>query len=242
MDPKYAKAYERLYREHWWWRAREQYLVKLLDILEFPRSGTILDVGCGGGWSFDAFGQYGQMFGVELDANLVSLAGEHVKQIHCGPFDLSYQPDRKFSLILMLDVLEHLEDPQAALAHSLRLLEPDGKILITVPAFKILWTSHDDLNHHCVRYTKTSLQRLANQTDFQIQYMRYFFHWVTPVKLFYRFKESVFRTPPASPTIPGRRLNEFFIAISNLEQRILGRVAVPFGTSLVCVGSLPKHA
>jgi 2-polyprenyl-3-methyl-5-hydroxy-6-metoxy-1,4-benzoquinol methylase len=35
----------------------------------------------------------------------------------------------------MLDVLEHLEDPVAALRHALGLLAPEGTMIITVPAF-----------------------------------------------------------------------------------------------------------
>src|SRR4029079_2026822 len=31
MDPRYGAGYARLYREHWWWRAREEYLARLLD-------------------------------------------------------------------------------------------------------------------------------------------------------------------------------------------------------------------
>jgi len=236
MDPTYAQAYEKLYREHWWWRAREQYILDLLEGITFPKNGNVLDVGCGGGWSFAALGKYGKISGVELDPNLVALAGEHAKRIHCGPFDLSFKPDQKYSLILMLDVLEHLEDPQTALSHALSLLEQDGKILITVPAFNLLWTSHDALNHHCVRYTKTSMRCLAKQVGFRIEYLRYFFHWVTPVKLLYRMKESIIRTPPTSPTIPGPTLNAFFVTLSHLEQKLLRPVGLPFGTSLVCVG------
>jgi len=236
MDATYAQAYEKLYREHWWWRARERYILDLLEPISFPKNSNVLDIGCGGGWSFDAFGKHGQMWGVELDPNLVALAGEHAKQIHCGPFNPSFKPDRRFSLILMLDVLEHLEDPQTALSHALSLLEPKGKILITVPAFNLLWTSHDALNHHCVRYTKTSMRSLAKQVGCRIEFMQYFFHWVTPVKLLYRLKESIVRTPPTSPTIPGPGLNAFFISLARLEQKLLQPVGLPFGTSLVCVG------
>lgn len=72
---------------------------------------------------------------------------------------------KDYSLILMLDVLEHLEDPVGALQHAVDLLTPEGTLLITVPAFMALWTNHDVLNHHLTRYTKRSFSNVARGQD-----------------------------------------------------------------------------
>ena len=113
-----------------------------------------------------------------------------------GPFDRSFQPGKRYSLILMLDVLEHLADAPAALAYAVELLEPEGVLMITVPAFRWLWTSHDDMNHHGTRYTKQTFARLADLAGMRIDTCRYFFHWLVPLKLAVRAKECLLTASP----------------------------------------------
>ena len=70
-------------------------------------------------------------------------------------------PMRPYDLILMLDVLEHVEHPAVVLRQAIEWLKPDGAMLITVPAFDWLWTAHDDLNHHVKRYSAAELRELV---------------------------------------------------------------------------------
>ncbi len=105
------------------------------------------------------------------------------QDIHIGSFDANFQPGKKYGLILMLDVLEHLDDAVGALRHALALLRPGGLLLITVPAFSLLWTSHDQLNHHRVRYTKPSIACVAADAGLKIVASRYFFYWLFAAKL-----------------------------------------------------------
>ncbi len=236
MAPEYAMQYQSLYRRHWWWQARVEFVTQWIDQLNLPANGDVLDVGCGGGWGFDRWKQYGQVFGVEPNEVLVKLAGADSSHIYCGPFDRDYQPATRFKLILMLDVLEHLADPQSAIEHALDLLVPQGKLLITVPAMPCLWTTHDDLNHHYVRYTKASLAAVSTQAGLKIERSKYFFHWLTMVKLLVRCKETVMSSKPESPSIPPAWLNACLFKLSMAEQRLPSAVALPFGSSIVCVG------
>ena len=113
MEREYGRAYEQLYRRHWWWRAREEFLVSLLKKTPLPAPTAILDVGCGGGWFFDRLRRLGgQVEGVEPERALVSDDVLLRHKIHVGPFDRSFQPGKRYSLILMLDVLEHWTMPR----------------------------------------------------------------------------------------------------------------------------------
>ena len=107
MDPEYGSLYRTLYERHWWWRAREEAIVETLRATR-PPSGwrSVLDVGCGDGLFFGRLAEFGTVTGVEPDAALVS--DERRSLIHVGPFDRSFAPGRQYSLILMLDMLEHL--------------------------------------------------------------------------------------------------------------------------------------
>jgi SAM-dependent methyltransferase len=244
MVPEFARRYRDLYYRHWWWRAREAFLVRTLEQLSPPGGWkTVLDVGCGDGLFFEKLQQFAiKIEGVEADANLVSEDGAWRQHIHVRPFDSSFQPPNAYSLILMLDVLEHLADPLSALQHALRLLEPSGTILLTVPAFKILWTAHDDYNMHQTRFTRARFAQLARQAGMQIDSSRYFFHWTFPVKLAQRMKESLLPGVPAPADIPPAWMNRALYLASRLEQTVLQPVPMPFGSSLLVVGGRAADA
>jgi trans-aconitate methyltransferase len=238
MEANYAQRYEQLYRHHWWWRSRESFLLELLDKLNVPRDANILDIGCGGGWSFDVLRRYGShVSGVETDAALVDASGDRRSQIYCGPFDRTFQPQRTFQLIVMLDVLEHIQHPQAAMDYAAELLDSGGKIVLTVPAMPMLWTSHDVLNHHFARYTRSTLRPIVHQAGLKLERLEYFFHWLVPLKLAVRAKEAILATKPHPPRVPLSLINRLFYRISRIEQRIAGRFPLPFGSSLLCVAS-----
>lgn len=244
MDEAYAVEYRRLYQRHWWWRAREALILDELRRLRPERGWSrILDVGCGDALFFDALSPFGPVEGVEPDASLVSPDGPHRARIHVGPFDATYRPDHRYGLLLMLDVLEHMPEPEKALRHAHALLEPGGTLVVTVPAFLLLWTRHDVLNRHCTRYTRGRLARLARGAGFEVASSRYFYHWLFPAKVATRAWETL-RPPaaPAPPRVPPSWMNHALYLLSRAEHRIFRAVPLPFGSSLLAVLRKPTHA
>jgi hypothetical protein len=111
-----------------------------------------------------------------------------------------------YGLITMLDVVEHRRMPAPLSVAPRALLEPAGTLLVTVPAFQALWTSHDDVNHHVQRFTRRTLARLIEGTDLETV-RRGISFWTCPVKLLIRLKEAaptgpseMARCPPPSST------------------------------------------
>lgn len=240
MDSDYGARYRELFQRHWWWRARERVILHALHAHQPPAGWrAVLDVGCGDGLFFDELAKLPgvqRVDGVEPAAALVSPGGPHRARIHVGAFDTSFSPPQRYSLVLMLDVLEHLPDPASSLRHALSLLEPGGVFLATVPAFNALWTRHDDLNHHFTRYDKVSFAALAAESGLRIDESRYFFHWMAAAKIATRIKEALVPGAPASPSVPPELLNRALYALSRVEARLIGRVPLPFGSSLLVVG------
>jgi 2-polyprenyl-3-methyl-5-hydroxy-6-metoxy-1,4-benzoquinol methylase len=240
MDTQYGARYRELFERHWWWRARERLIVDALQAHRPPAGwGNVLDVGCGDGLFFGTLAQLDGVTlveGVEPTRELVSPDGPHAARIHVRPFDVSFDPGRRYSLVLMLDVLEHLADPVTALRHALALLEPGGVFLATVPAFRALWTRHDDLNHHHRRYDKRSFRALANAAGLRIDEARYFFHWTAVAKLVTRIVEAIIPGEPRPPSVPPTSINAALLALSHFEQRLTAGLPMPFGSSLLVVG------
>jgi len=234
LEPEYARQYRDLYMRHWWWRSREEAILEVLH-RHFPvvAGHKILDVGCGDGLFFDRLAEFGEVAGVEPDAGLVNPLGPHHHRIRIAPFDASFRSTECFSLILMLDVLEHLDNPGESLRHACSLLTPSGGLLLTVPAFQILWTNHDVINRHRVRYRRKTLRPLLQQAGFAILEERYWYQWTCPVKLAIRLVESAFRRPPAVARVPPPWINRPLYWISRMEQQTLGAIGIPFGGSLM---------
>jgi SAM-dependent methyltransferase len=234
MDASYARHYHHYYARHWWWRAREEFILWNLERLR-PGGGwgRILDVGCGDGLFFEKLQGIGDVEGIEMDSTTGASGGRWADRIQIRPFDESFRPDRAYALILMLDLLEHLSDPLPSLRRAVELLQPGGTILITVPAFPVLWTSHDELNHHFRRYTRTSLSNLVREAGARIEGERYFFQWPALLKLAIHLKERLVPASPRLPRSPNPWVNQILYRLSRAELATLGRISFPFGSSLL---------
>ncbi|HEY6928560.1 MAG TPA: class I SAM-dependent methyltransferase [Thermoanaerobaculia bacterium] len=243
MDPHYAQNYRDLYERHWWWRAREDLILATLASLRpNGRWGAILDVGCGDGLFFDKLSGLGEVEGIEMDPKGVTPGGRWIDRIHVRPFDESFRPGKRFDLVLMLDVIEHFEEPLASVRRAIELLAPEGYLVVTVPAFESLWTSHDELNHHFTRYTKGGLAALIREAGGELHQSRYFYRWMYPLKLAAHVKETVFPVSPEIPSVPPSWLNDVLYRLSRWEQKTIGSWPLPFGSSLLAVcGPLPAR-
>lgn len=234
MDPAYAQRYRDLAIRHWWWRARNDAVRReIARLLETRRDATILDVGCGDAVLFPFLASFGQIEGIEPDPTVVSPDSPWKDRIQLRPFDESFAPGRTYDLILMLDVLEHFENAGRALRQAQALLAADGRIVLTVPAFRSLWTHHDDLNHHFYRFTRSQLAAVADEAKLEVIESRYLFQWLVAAKLMLRARE--FLSGPSPPeTVPPTRVNEALYRFTIAEQRIAGR-HMPFGSSVLAV-------
>jgi SAM-dependent methyltransferase len=93
--------------------------------------GNFLDIGCSFGGLMKAASRYYVPHGIELSP----FAGSHAKalfgdRVHVGTLADHPFPERHFSVITMVELLEHLPDPSRALRECYRLLDADGLLMI----------------------------------------------------------------------------------------------------------------
>jgi len=234
MDPAYASRYIDLASRHWWWRARNDRVRREVSrLLGTRRNARVLDIGCGDGVLFPFLSGFGEVEGIEPDPQVISPVCPWRDRIQVRPFDESFGAARPYALILMLDVLEHLEDAPGALRHAAGLLEDGGHLLVTVPAFRALWTHHDELNHHLTRFTKRELASAVRDAGLDILTSWYLFQWLFFAKLAQRLREA-FTGPPPPEEVPASFLNSALYRMCRAEQAVAGRV-MPFGSALIAV-------
>lgn len=238
MRPDYAAEYARLYREHWWWRSREAILLDVLAGLGLRPGAAILDVGCGDGLFFPRLERYGDVRGIEVDEALLTPDGPYRDRIATRPLgDPSYAADAgRFDLITALDVLEHIDDDAAAVAALAAMLREGGHLVVTVPAFPALWDRHDEINHHRRRYTARPLRAVLEGAGLEIAHLRYLFRGLFVPKLLVAALNRHRRSRPiAQHGLPPPAVNRLMSRLCVVEDRLLRRVPIPFGTSLLAV-------
>lgn len=159
---------------HWWHRGRRRIVKAELDGLSIPPGSRLLDAGCGSGHVVELLSSYGDAIGVDPDERSVELtqARGHeasVAGLPCLPFESG-----AFAVCTCLDVIEHLYDDDLALAELERVTEPGGVLLVTVPAYQGLWSSHDVANEHLRRYDARRLRRVAVAAGWRVERITYF--------------------------------------------------------------------
>jgi SAM-dependent methyltransferase len=113
---------------HWWFTGRRRILRHVLGTLQLPATPRILDAGCGTGGNLPMLSEFGEVIGIERDPGARAMASAR------GPWRIesanlpSEVPEfsRKFDMIALLDVLEHLDDDAATLRALGGLLAPSG--------------------------------------------------------------------------------------------------------------------
>src|SRR5262245_34544439 len=136
-----SDLYDQLWRveqEHWWFRARRHIVWSLVDRFAQRGSGQrrVLDIGCGTGGNLYAMADRYDVTGVEHSPQALEYARRRLgDRVRAGslPNEIDL-PAESFDVVLMTDVLEHIEDDANSAVTALRLLRPGGIVVATVPA------------------------------------------------------------------------------------------------------------
>lgn len=192
MDRDYELQTHQAEDRHWWYRGRRTVLDVVVAGLGSSEPARILDAGCGSGRNMVELARHGSVTGIELSETSVALARDRgAGEVVAGSIlEMPFAED-SFDLAVSLDVIEHLEDDLAALRELRRVVAPGGSLLVTVPAYQWLWSGHDEINHHHRRYTRRSLQRVAEQAGWRQTRTTYFNSLLLPVAIVLRVLDKV---------------------------------------------------
>ena len=167
---------------HWWYVGRRAMIAQSLDAMALPVSARLCDVGCGPGGNLALLARYGSVIAIESQARARAYAQAlNIAAIVEGslPNAIDWEALWKrqggaFDVVAALDVLEHVEDDQAALHCLAQGLKPKGRLLISVPAHPWLWSAHDTAHRHFRRYRREELIQKAQACGFHIARLGYF--------------------------------------------------------------------
>ena len=163
-------------QRHWWYLGRRKVLAEIIRRLARPPADArILEVGCGTGHNFGMLTTFGAVDAVELDETARSMAEKRLgRRVLPDPLpELGGVADRAYDLICAFDVIEHIPDDAHAIATIAAKLKPGGKLAMTVPAHRWMWSAHDVINHHKRRYSKRSLKALIDGSPLELDSIGY---------------------------------------------------------------------
>lgn len=224
--------------EHWWFVARRRIISALIDRTLPSRNGAaILEAGCGSGGNLRMLSRFGRVDAFEFNELARRRASEKTGlDIRFGalPQELPFD-DRKYDVIGLFDVLEHVEADRDSLAALGERLADNGRLLVTVPAFPRLWSRHDERHHHFRRYTRDSLAQVAKAAGLKVTYSSYFNSLLFFGAVATRALKRMTRSEVPDDSMPPGWLNATLTRIFSLERHLVGRIRMPVGLSLVAV-------
>jgi SAM-dependent methyltransferase len=226
-----------LEESYWWFVGRRAILDRVLDRFA-KHSRRAVDVGCGSGRNMQLLARYSDwVMGLDRSPAALELAAARRLPIACADGHALPLADSSVDLLSALDVIEHLDDDMGALAEFRRILQPGGLLLITVPAYRFLWSEHDEALMHRRRYAASELRAKLAHLGFRIvkrsHFMSSVFFPIVAYRLFRGlFPKNVF-VPQASHVEVPAVVNDLFISLSRIEAQLLKKMSLPWGTSIV---------
>lgn len=249
-EQDYRTTYE-LEDHNWWFVGMRRIGMALLAPAWERPAGTppprLLDVGCGTGIVLEHLEPYGPATGLDFSSTalefcrkrgatrLVRGQGEHL------PF-----ADDSFDVVTAFGVVEHIDDDRGALAEWCRVLKPGGHLVLLTSSYQWLWSGHDVSNHHVRRYLLRHVRELVEGVGLRAERMSYVNTLLFPVILAIRVIERI-RRGSAQPEphkdtgeVP-EPLNRLFVRLLELEGRIIRRLPLPFGVSIIGRATKPEQ-
>lgn len=227
-------------KNHWWWLARKKILQEVISKqIKKKEDLNILDFGSGTGINVDLLQKYGEVYIYEPNEYANKFLNSNFKNVIFTEAALN-NISKKFDLIVLTDVLEHIESPISSLKKIRSLLKEGGKVIITVPAHNYLFSKKDSDLQHFRRYSKKSLKNNLVNANLKLDYFSYYNFFLSPLiipmTLIFKILNSNHIDLAEKP--PNSMINFLFLKIFSLEKLFISNyIKLPYGVSLFAVAT-----
>ncbi|MGH9123506.1 MAG: class I SAM-dependent methyltransferase [Acidimicrobiales bacterium] len=269
MDRRVYQQMEAVEDRHWWFLGRRAVIAAVLGDPTKSRDPAVngrlaravgagdraaaggighpmrvLDAGCGSGGNVGLYAGWGPVLGVDTEAEALGQArrrgyrGVAVASLAALPF-----ADDVFDLVAATDVVEHVADDAEALRELLRVTRPGGHLVLTVPAYRWLWSDSDVQLGHFRRYTRSQLVGRCRAAGAEVTRASYFNTTLLPAIAAARWVRQRRGQPMVATELEqtGPLANRLLRLPMAGEARLVGAGAnLPAGVSIVCLCRKPE--
>lgn len=172
---QYDACYPPGIERHWWMRARAAMVAELVRE-NGGEASSVLEIGCGDGATLSLLREFG------LDARGVEIADVAAREdvrafvtTNCDAVALPEAVRAQVRTILLLDVLEHIDDPAAFLRRIASAFPSLRRAVIAVPARKEVWSNYDEFYGHKRRYDLAALEQVGAEQGWRVNRAGYAF-------------------------------------------------------------------
>ncbi len=225
---------------HWWFAGRRKLFAVELNRASVSLEARVLDVGTGTGSNLRMLRDLGFTRVTGLDASDEAIrfcAAKGLSVVRKGDICAMPFADESFDVVLATDVIEHVDDDGRAAAEIARVLAPNGRVLVTVPAFQSLWGLQDRKAHHKRRYRLQPLLELLRLQGMQVERSYYFNYLLfVPIWIARRLIDLFGLTFDSEDQLNTPMLNRILSFVFSLDVSTAPILRPPFGVSILAVG------
>jgi SAM-dependent methyltransferase len=228
---------------HWWYRSKAALVATALrrTAPRLGKQGWLVDVGGGSGGVTTMLGWPSDRIALVEGSQVLATAARWQRGLATLRTSLRHLPlaDGVAEVVCLLDVIEHFHDPAAPLAEAARVLAPDGRLVVNVPAHQWLWSGHDERVGHVRRYTRQALRAELTAVGFEPVLLSHVFSWLVP-PLWLKRRVLSGGAPEIGHEQSGFVMDTAAKALTAAERTLLHRASLPVGTSVLCVATRPN--
>lgn len=223
---------------HWWYSALRKMIRLMTSALRTPPR-HILDAGCGTGRNILELQRLfpnASVYGVDLHLEAVRCCKQrNISHVITGNIRKLPFPDQTFDLIVSCDVLYHraVPDTGAALRELRRILRPQGYLLLNLPAYQWLSSSHDTHIHTAQRFTLKRIRTLLEENKFTLVRETYWNSILLIPAIFFRIWRRFFPASHSDVSFSSKKMFSAMSLVFTIERAFLTRCRLPFGLSVI---------
>lgn len=227
---------------HWYYQSKMKPLFTYTrQVLQNVPQLTIVDVGSGSGFFAISLekrfpDQISKVYLVDINYTPEEIAATRGSKIEKT---LTIPPRIENGLVILMDVLEHLEDDLKMLNEiKANCTGNRNYFFITVPAFQSLWSGHDDYLGHYRRYKIGTLSAVLTKAKYTIKNTYYLYGSLFPMVWAIRKLNNLTKKEATSNMRPFSPLtNKILLGITSAEMKVSTANKV-FGISCVAQGEV----
>ncbi|HRJ74907.1 MAG TPA: methyltransferase domain-containing protein [Anaerolineales bacterium] len=241
MEPNEYEIMYHVEDHHWWYRGMEAITRKLINQhIQTKTKIKILDAGCGTGAAMTTYlKDYGEVTGIDLYPQALDFCrkrnAKHLARASVLDLPLA---TASFDMVTSFDVLyeKGVMHEMKALKEFFRVLTPQGKLLMRLPAYDWLRGEHDERVHTNRRYTKNLVKKLLEQSGFIVEHLSYANTILFPLAVIKRLTEKILPSKSQSDlTLETGKFNELLKRILASEAFFVSKFGLPYGLSIFAV-------